>query len=957
MPTAAVSRPPLGSFARVAGALALLAVAASPAPAQFSPRFRVQPVIDVRIGGDPGKNAFVLADVNGDRLLDIVAIEPDQSRVDVLLNLGNGTFDLVSTPGAGDITPTAVAVADVGSTFASDQAGKPDGKPDIIVGGDGGEVAILYGRNDGQFDSPTPDEVLEPDPTIEIVGLVTGDFDKGNGTDVALLDADGVVVLCNDGNGNLSACSGDEPLAVGGTFPNKIVTGDFNGDTDQDVAVLNPDEQTVAIFLGNGRGGFAAPQQVNIQAEASSSEDSATDLTVARVDGDNLDDILVVNNAFFGDKFGAVVFGTTGRFRQGTLFVTNFGASAITAADFDGGADRATDLLVAFDGQESRGINASIGNGAGEFSDSPFAPLGTSNAGVGASSVLASGALGGDTLPDFAVLDGDGAKLRVFINISNEATPTPNPLTPSPGTTPSPTVTGPPPPTGTATGTPTASFTPTPTNTPTPIPTANYGRCDGTLGTSLAAIAAGDLDGDGRPDLVVSDPGAGAVRIVYNSANLAQVKACARSMASQALSGETVALGGRSPGPLAIGDLDQDGVNEIAVGAGDRVLLLKRAGGSFAVAGEVAVGGTVRAIVASYPDRPSDPRLRGLLDLNSDRRGDLVIANGTTTLTIVYGVAGQLPGQSTTQATSCGATAVDAADFNGDGRIDIAIGCGSRASWLQQQAANGELPTFQPKNDFASGAPIVGIAAGYLDRNSFADLLITRSGNTPSGQSYLFGNGTFGLAGGGTFSVGSDPIAGGLGRLDPMHNRFDAVIGGQNGGSVLQFAYNDSNGGFPGPVIEPFLVHDTPRALVVVDFDNDGQQDVALANDDGTVTILVSSEPPPTPTPTVTFTATATGTATMTETPSVTPTPSTTDTPTFTPTATNAATSTRTVTPGPSPTPTNTRGGIVLGSCAIGDGGGSGSSPLQMALIALLLAGGRLLAARRAAAARTHARP
>ncbi|MBX3025546.1 VCBS repeat-containing protein [bacterium] len=954
MPSDAASRPPLGSLACLAGALALLAAAASPAPAQFSPRFRVQPVIDVRIGGDPGKNAFVLADVNDDRLLDIIAIEPDESRVDVYLNLGNGTFDLVATPGAGDITPTCVAVADVGSTFASDSAGKPDGKPDIIVGGDGGEVAILYGRNDGQFDSPTPDEVLEPDPTIEIVGLVTGDFDKGNGTDVALLDADGVVVLCNDGNGNLSACSGEEPLAVGGTFPHKIVTGDFNGDAAPDVAVLNPDEQTVAIFIGNGRGGFAAPQQVNIQAEASSSEDSATDMTVARVDGDNLDDILVVNNAFFGDKFGAVVFGTTGRFRQGTLFVTNFGASAITAADFDGGADRATDLLVAFDGQESRGINASIGNGAGDFSDSPFAPLGTSNAGVGASSVLASGALGGDTLPDFAVLDGDGAKLRVFINISNEATPTPNPLTPSPGTTPSPTVTGLPPPTGTATGTPTASFTPTPTNTPTPIPTANYGRCDGALGTSLAAIAAGDLDGDGRPDLVVSDTGAGAVRIVYNAANVAQVKTCARSMTSQALTGETVSLGGRTPGPLAIGDLDQDGVNEIAVGAGDRVLLLKRSGGSFAVDGEVVVGGTVRAIAASYPDHPSDPRLRGLLDLNNDRRGDLVIANGTTTLTFVYGVAGQLPGQSVTQASSCPATAVDAGDFNGDGRIDIAIGCGSSASWLQQ-GSNGDVPTFQPKGVFASGAPIVGIAAGYLNSDRFVDLLITRSGNTPSGQSYLFSDGSFDPANNGTFSVGSDPIAGGLGRLNPMRNRFDAVIGGQNGGSVLQFAYNDSNGGFPGPVIEPFLVHDTPRALVVVDFDNDGQQDVALANDDGTVTILVSSEPPPTPTPTVTHTATPTGTATMTETPSITPTPSATDTPTLTPTATNAATSTRTVTPGPSPTPTNTRGGIVLGSCAIGDSSG-GSSPLQMAVIALLLAGGRLLAARRGGAARTHAR-
>ena len=399
--------------------------------------------------------------------------------------------------------------------------------------------------------------------------------------------------------------------------------------------------------------------------------------------------------------------------------------------------------------------------------------------------------------------------------------------------------------TGTSTPTPSA----TSTATPTPIPTADYGRCDGDVGTSLAAIAAGDLDGDELPDLAASDAGAGVVRIVFNTA-LADVKACARAMAERPIASTSVSLGGRTPGPIAIADLDHDGVNEIAVGAGDRVLILKRTGGTFAVASEIPVSGTVRAITAGYPDHPNDPRSRGLLDLNEDRVGDLVIANGTTTLTIVYGVDAQLPGRTVTQATSCGATAVDAGDFNGDGRIDIAVGCGSRASWLQQLAGTGDTPTFQPKNDFATGSPIVGVMAGYLDRNGLADLLVTRGTTTGVGETYLFSNGTFVLASSGSFGVGSSPVAGGLGRLNPIHNRFDAVVAAQSGGSVLQFAYNDGNGGFPGPMVMPFMLHDSPRALVVVDFDSDGQQDVALANDDGTLSILVSSEPPPTPTPT-----------------------------------------------------------------------------------------------------------
>ena len=82
-----------------------------------------------------------------------------------------------------------------------------------------------------------------------------------------------------------------------------------------------------------------------------------------------------------------------------------------------------------------------------------------------------------------------------------------------------------------------------------------------------------------------------------------------------------------------------------------------------------------------------------------------MIANGTTTLTIVYGVAKQLPGRIVTQLASCPATSVDAADFNNGGGIDIAVGCDNAASWVQQQAT-GDTPTFQVKGPFGNG--IVG---------------------------------------------------------------------------------------------------------------------------------------------------------------------------------------------------------------------------------------------------------
>lgn len=960
MPNDADPRPPIRSLLRLVGALAVLAATASPALAQFTPRFRTLAPLTVNIGADPGKHSFVLADVNADGLPDIIAIEPEFSRVDVLLNQGNGAFDLVSTPNDGEITPTSVAVGDVGSTFGSDSAGKPDGKPDIIVGGDGGEVAVLYGRNDGQFDSPTPDEVIEPDSTLNIVGLVVGNFDESNSAlDVALLDDDGVVLLCNDGNGMLSECSGDGALSVNGDFPSKIASGDFNGDSDLDVVVLNPDEQTIAILTGKGNGTFAEAVNVDIRAESETGE-SATDMTVARVDSDNLDDILAINSSTaLAERFGAVVPGTTGRFRVSNTFILDFDATAITAGDFDATSERATDAIVGYDESSPSAV---IGNGTGEFSDTVFTPSGAGQ--IGAVSVLASANVGGDTLIDFVALNPGGSQLRIAINTSNEATPTPGTTTPEAGT-PTPTPTGPPQATKTATPTVTRTPTVTATNTPTPIPTANFGTCDLVLGGSLVAVASGNLDDDRLPDLVAADRSGKALRIVPNAGNVGTefqpgpLMACAKKMSDNTLvpTATSVALGDNVPTDVAVSDLDGDGVDEIAVGTLGKVLILKRSDATWTIAAEVPVAafdgapaGNVTAIAVRYPNRSDDPASSAPIDINRDGVNDLVIANGSKLLTIVYGVRGQLPGRVVTQEVACPATVLAVADFDRQNGLDIAFGCDTRnASWLKQDGLNGGTSTFNVKPVFGGGTKIVGIAAGYLNNDGTADLLITRGDTSSRGESYLSANANFGTSPNGSFAAGTNAIGGVLGLFDSTHRRFDAVVA--SAGGELQFAYPDSAGGYPGPVVMPFSVHPQPTDIAVVNFDNDKVQDVALANGDGTLTVLVSSEPPATPTPTITLTPSVTPTATAEDTATTTPSDTPTASPTPTAVATSTATSTRTVTPGNTPTPTNTRAGFQLSSCAIGDGGDH--SLLQTLLIGLGLASWRLLASRRPVATRS----
>lgn len=929
MPTDAVSSPPRLPQLAIGCALSVLLLAGA-GEAQFTPRFGTLAEFEVKIGGDPGKQSFALADVNNDQRRDLIAIDTGDERISVYLNQGDGTFALEQTPETfEDMTPYSVAVADVTSPFSTSD-GKPDGIPDILVGGDLGGVQVLAGFNDGRFE--TQQTTFAEDDTSFIIGMVTGDFDEGNGLDVAVLDEDGVIVLCNDGNGNLGVCSGEDPIEIG-IDPRRIVGGDFDADADLDVAVLDGEEQTVFVIRGNGDGTLQEPASVNVRLEADSGDDVATDLTTGRMDGDNIDDLVAINSAQNKELFGAVVLGSSaGRYRVDQSFVADFLATSIVVADFDAAADRALDAIV---GYEDGGVSAMIGNGTGDLGD-PFGPIGTNS--IGEVSVIGTADLGGDTLPDFIVLNVDGDRMQVALNRSNEATPTPGP--------PTPTVTGSPPPTNTVTFTPQATLTATPTNTPTPVPTADYGRCHVSIGTqALGAIAVAPFDDGGTPDVAVTDLAARTVRIILNTNGVQQqLRTCAMLMNADPITvtSSTVSLTG-APGPIVAVDIDRDGDRDLAVGDGNFITILANDGdGQFTAGPPIAVGNTPAGIVADFPAAPGDPTERTPLDLNRDGRTDLVVANsGSAFLSILYGREGggftvvnrSIPGQ---------ASRVTAADYNQDGRVDLVASRGSDALLLTQTSLDANNQSVFQSSSFAAGSSILALNSAFFNGDRLPDLLVTRAGTSVLGETQLFSGGTFGLGSeirDQDLRV-SNPTTAGVGLLNPSDNRADAVTAGeaiidQVEMPALQFSYGDGAGAFPPPIVEPFPLRAPVAALAVANIDGDGMQDVVTANQDGTLTVLLSSVPPPTPTPTITLTPTETPDATETQTASMTPTPTVTPTATAEMTGTPAATATRTLTPSPTGTPKE--GAFALSSCAISEPP-AGASSLHVGLFGLLLA-------------------
>jgi hypothetical protein len=134
-----------------------------------------------------------------------------------------------------------------------------DGKPDVAVGlqnKDGsGEIEIYLGKGDGTFGGPVNTETV-----TSVATLLTGDFNGDGKLDLAVGDDEGnVSIFLNQGGGRMQQSQvfdSQEP----------VLAADFNNDGKLDLIVLSYDEQSrqaiLSICLGQGDGTFAPPQEI-----------------------------------------------------------------------------------------------------------------------------------------------------------------------------------------------------------------------------------------------------------------------------------------------------------------------------------------------------------------------------------------------------------------------------------------------------------------------------------------------------------------------------------------------------------------------------------------------------------------------------------------------------------------------------------------------------------------------
>jgi hypothetical protein len=499
-----------------------------------------------------------------------------------------------------------------------------DGRADAVVANlVSPTVSVLLGDGTGGLGAPASFGVGAVPFSVAI-----GDLDRDGKADLAVANRFSVSVLLGDGAGGFGAPA-DFPA---GDLPSEVAIGDLNHDGKADLAVTDYDSDTVSVLLGDGAGGFGAPADFptgdvpHAVAAGDLNRDGKADLAVANLGSGNVSVLLgdgaggfgAATNLAVGSSPHSVAIGDLNHDGRADVAVANFNSHNVSvllgdgaggfgaATNFPAGywpysvalgdlnSDGNTDLAVT--NYHSSRLSILLGDGAGGLGAATDFPTGDVPYSV------AVGDLNHDGMVDLAVANLFSDSVTILTNTTKLGEVWRRPAT---------------------------SFA---------------------AGDGPHAVAIGDLDRDGRADLVAANSASNDVSVLLGDG-------------ASGFGGATSFAAGDGPSSVAIGDINHDGKADVAVAnsaSNDVSVLLGDGAGGFGGATSFAAG-----------DGPSSVAIG---DINRDGKADLGVANHRSgTVAVLPGDGTGNFGAATDFAAGDGPSSVAIGDVNRDGKADVAV--------------------------------------------------------------------------------------------------------------------------------------------------------------------------------------------------------------------------------------------------------------------------------------------